>query len=107
MAFTKSLIRQASWRFLLVVPVIVYLSIALFWQSRGFYKITGDEPHYLLITESLLRDHDLQVANNYLTDNPVRRASAVDLTKDLDAHTYNKYSRHTIGLPILLTIPYS
>ena len=26
---------------------------------------SGDEPHYLLITQSLLRDHDVQVANNY------------------------------------------
>lgn len=27
---------------------------------------TGDEPHYLIITQSLVRDHDLDVANNYL-----------------------------------------
>src|SRR5713101_2612145 len=36
----------------------------------GAYQIfprlpTGDEPHYLVITQSLLRDHDLKIENNH------------------------------------------
>src|SRR5260370_15002243 len=107
MAFIKSIIRLASWRLLLVVPVMVYLSTTLYWQSRGLYRITGDEPHYLLITDSLIRDRDLKVDNNYLIDTPVQQASALNLSKDFGAHTYNGYSRHTIGMPLLLAIPYA
>ncbi|HVS82608.1 MAG TPA: hypothetical protein VHE60_12830 [Pyrinomonadaceae bacterium] len=105
MEFINRLSQRASLRLGLVLPVMVYVAIAIFWQSRGFYEITGDEPHYLLITDSLVRDHDLQVENNYLIDTPVRQASASDLSGG--AHTYNRFSRHNIGLPLLLTIPYS
>src|SRR5260370_27400850 len=107
MAFIKSIVGLASGRLLLVVRVMVYLSTTLYWQSRGLYRITGDEPHYLLITDSLIRDRDLKVDNNYLIDTPVQQASALNLSKDFGAHTYNGYSRHTIGMPILLAIPYA
>lgn len=33
---------------------------------RGVPTTDGDEPHYLLITQSLLEDHDLAVENDYL-----------------------------------------
>ncbi len=33
--------------------------------THGKYSISGDEPHYLMITQSLVADHDLDVANNY------------------------------------------
>ena len=32
--------------------------------SRGV-SFGGDEPHYLLMTHSLLRDGDLELSNNY------------------------------------------
>jgi len=37
----------------------------------------------------------------------VRPASAANLSENLGPHTYNRFSRHSIGLPLLLTIPYS
>src|SRR5262245_17252272 len=33
--------------------------------THGKYSVSGDEPHYLMVTESLLTDHDLDVSNNY------------------------------------------
>ena len=33
--------------------------------THGKYSVSGDEPHYLMIAESLVTDHDLDVANNY------------------------------------------
>ena len=44
--------------FILMSAVIVHFSV----QELNF---TGDEPHYLIITESIVRDLDLNVANNY------------------------------------------
>jgi hypothetical protein len=49
-------------------PIIVALAVfAAYWSlaTHGKYSDTGDEPHYLLICESLRRDGDLDVGNNY------------------------------------------
>ena len=73
--------RSAYVGVVLALPLLVYVSVTVFWHSRGLYRITGDEPHYLLIAESLIRDHDLRVENNYLTDNPVQEAARLDFSR--------------------------
>ena len=35
---------------------------------HGKYSASGDEPHYLMITHSIVADHDMDVANNYARD---------------------------------------
>lgn len=92
----------------LLLPVLFYLAVTLFWQSQDMYGLSGDEPHYLLITESLYRDRDLRVENNYLTETPVQRACKADLSDPVDVrrHVFNGYSMHNIGLPVLLLLPY-
>ena len=35
---------------------------------HGKYSASGDEPHYLMITHSIVVDHDMDVANNYADD---------------------------------------
>jgi hypothetical protein len=52
-------------------------------QGVGF---SGDEPHYLLMTHSLLRDGDLDLANNY---------------RDRD---YNAYMTKTVTIPQIHTV---
>ena len=44
--------------------LLLFNSGALLMSSRGA-TFSGDEPHYLLITHSLLHDHDFDLANNY------------------------------------------
>jgi hypothetical protein len=49
-------------------PIVVALVVfAAYWSlaTHGKYSDTGDEPHYLLICESLRRDGDIDVGNNY------------------------------------------
>ena len=44
------------------------LAVFLFaWTltTHGKYSASGDEPHYLMITQSIVADHDLDVENNY------------------------------------------
>lgn len=98
---------RISW--LLILPVFLYLGVTLFWQSRGFYQITGDEPHYLVITDSLVRDHDLSVLNNYSADTPVQRAfkSNLGAPEHVVPHIYKQFSNHYPGLSFLLILPYS
>ncbi len=53
---------------------LLYIAVGLCFLVQGILGLglafprlglTGDEPHYLLLTESIILDHDLDVANNY------------------------------------------
>ncbi|HEY2432181.1 MAG TPA: hypothetical protein VGI12_05860 [Vicinamibacterales bacterium] len=63
----------------------------------------GDEPHYLIITQSLLYDHDLQIENNHRRGD-YRAYFAGDLNPDSIRRGRNGavYSIHAPGLPALL-----
>ncbi|MYD70537.1 MAG: hypothetical protein F4W89_07315 [Acidobacteria bacterium] len=43
-------------------------TLAFWWSTTNRYGLTGDEPHYLILTASLLRDGDLDMQNNYAED---------------------------------------
>ena len=46
-----------------LIAVIVHTAVAL--VIRRAINLTGDEPHYLVVTQSLVYDQDLDVANQY------------------------------------------
>ncbi|MBX0326197.1 hypothetical protein K2Z83_00630, partial [Oscillochloris sp. ZM17-4] len=98
--------RRVSVTLALLLPAIISVMIVIIWDRQGVNPITGDEPHYLLITDSLLRDGDLRVGNNYLLDTLVRRALPGG-GAPLDAHTQGSYSIHGPGLPALLIPGYA
>ncbi len=90
------------------VPLFVFLCV---WglTTRGKFSVSGDEPHYLMIAESLLSDHDLDLSNNYA--NGDGRWFAV---KDLapGPHTVRKpdgaaWSVHDIGVAVVLLPAYA
>ena len=49
----------------LFVGALVVLNFGAWTLVREGITFSGDEPHYLLMTHSLLRDGDLDLANNY------------------------------------------
>jgi hypothetical protein len=53
--------RQAPW---LAAGLTVCLCLATLWSLQPRLP-GGDEPHYLVITQSLLRDGDLRIENNH------------------------------------------
>ena len=63
----------------------------------------GDEPHYLVATQSLLKDGDLRVENNYRQRDYAAYFNG-RLTPDYDRRATNGaiYSIHPIGLSILV-----
>jgi hypothetical protein len=63
----------------------------------------GDEPHYLVITQSLLRDGDLAIENNHAAGQ-YREYTARDLKPDYLRRGTNGqiYSIHAPGLPALV-----
>ena len=42
--------------------------LAIWWAATDRINLIGDEPHYLILTVSLLRDGDLDMRNNYEED---------------------------------------
>ncbi len=59
--------RQPSLR--VAACLILALQIAAAIVFRGAITITGDEPHYLMVTRSVLQDGDFDVANQYADGN--------------------------------------
>ena len=78
---------------------------AIFWTTSGRLPITGDEPHYLIIAASVLRDFDFDVSNNYRED-----ATTHEIANALTPHALRRGSvwwpQHMPGLGVLLSIPF-
>jgi hypothetical protein len=96
-------IGRLSWRLFLFAFLIYGLyATGLIFPALPF---TGDEPHYLLITKSLVTDGDINLAENY--QNKEYRAF---YDGELDPHARpgkrgegTLYSRHLPALPVLIT----
>ena len=52
---------------LFLVPIVIFL-VSWGLMTHGKPSVTGDGPHYLMVTQSLVADGDLDVANNYAAD---------------------------------------
>jgi hypothetical protein len=95
-------VKRLSRRLFLVTVLayVIYLS-GLIVPALPF---TGDEPHYLLITKSLLSDGDINLANNYLNKDYLKFYPG-----DLKPHAYPGkkgeqylYSKHQPALSALV-----
>lgn len=73
-----------------------------FWQVSPSVP-TGDEPHYLVITQSLLKDGDLRIENNH-RQRDYRAYWNGDIAPHFQVHGRNReiYSIHAPGLPALV-----
>lgn len=85
------------------VPAIVALVV---WSltTHGKFSDSGDEPHYLIVAESLFADHDLDLANNYANGDG-RWFGADGLTPGPHARVNAHgalWSYHDVGLPVLI-----
>ena len=45
------------------VPLILFIFLSVWLDHKGF-QLSGDEPHYLMVTQSLVEDRDLSLKNN-------------------------------------------
>lgn len=72
------------------------------------WKITGDEPHYLLAAHSLVYDGDLDLKNNYLNGDHREFYSSGFLDPHVREGADGKWLlAHDIGLPIIIAPAYA
>lgn len=92
----------------LAVPGIIFLVV---WglTTHGKYSLSGDEPHYLMVAQSVLADGDIDLQNNY--ENGDGRLFG---SPDLDPELHARFARdgrfrsvHDIGLPLVLVPAYA
>jgi len=69
---------------------------------------SGDEPHYLVIAQSLWRDGDLEIENNHARRD-YKEYFAPDLEPDYLARGVDQqiYSIHPVGMPVLIAPIYA
>jgi hypothetical protein len=87
---------------------LVVLLFAWSLTTHGKYSASGDEPHYLIISQSIVADHDLDVANNY-ANNDGRLFGHDHLERGLHAipaRSGHIRSIHDIGLSVALVPVY-
>jgi len=89
--------------------VIVAMGYALMIPLQLRTPIDGDEPYYLLMTESLVRDHDLDLTNQYRDQahSDIGRSDLLPQPGDPRGPHGEQYSRHEPFLPILMTPGYA
>jgi hypothetical protein len=87
----------------------IFLAVALIVlpYDRSVVPTASDEPHYLIVTQSLVLDHDLDLANDYAGT----RYFSFYPTKLPDIHGIHVgdaiYSIRDLGLPFLSVIPFA
>jgi hypothetical protein len=88
-----------------VIAALVYAAVI---PAMLYRPMDGDEPYYLLITESVVRDADLDLANQYRQKNTASgRANLVPQTGDPKGAGGEQYSRHEPFLPLLMAPGYA
>ena len=83
------------------IAAIVYAFVI---PTQMLTPIDGDEPFYLLITESIVHDHDLDLRNQYATlvQSKTKRPDLKPQEGDPVGKHGEQYSRHEPLLPILM-----
>ena len=87
----------------------IVIAGAAAWRLTGTNVFPGgDEPHYLVIAQSLWRDHDLKIENNH-----ARGDYKEYFESNLEPHYQKRgadgeiYSIHPIGMPVLMAPVYA
>ncbi len=99
-------------RALIVAAVPVLLALAAYAATAASVPLGGDEPHYLIIVDSLVHDHDLRLQNNYEGD-----AATSAIYGPMAPHVYQIpegwaipagwWPYHGVGLPALVALPFA
>lgn len=104
----------------LLIALLIYsifsLATFLFWYSHEINTITGDEPHYLVISSGIVNHGSLEQTAPYKEEFKTRKIYKHGLSSEdaqpAPGNTHavlgpnGLFSVHNIGLPILLALPF-
>ena len=76
--------------------------LAFWWSATDRIGLTGDEPHYLILTASLIRDGDLDIGNNYAEDARTREIYGPVPLRHSVGRDGREWPSHTPGISALL-----
>ncbi len=91
-----------------MIPALIFL-VTWGLTTHGKYSVTGDEPHYLLVAQSLRADGDLELSNNY-ANGDAALFGAAGLQPELHVRRTSGgriLPVHDIGVPVILTPVYA
>src|SRR5437868_12067054 len=98
----------ASKRLALPLTLLVlalYLAL-LPWTGQVWLR-TGDEPHYLVAADSLVRDGDFDLSNNYNPSVFLDWYASPNLDRQVKTRADGaQFLIHTYGLPLLIVPAY-
>ena len=102
-------------RIILFIILFFVLGFTLFiFNFHNFFSkksfLSGDEPHYIMMANSFIQDHDFNLKNDY----ELKRAQKYYSENDLFPHVSPRlsldgdkwYSIHPIGLALLISLPF-
>src|ERR1700730_15561202 len=96
--------RLVSERALVVAAIPVYATLMVFLAKTHKLPLDGDEPHYLIMADSLVTDGDLDLKNNY-----ERNAKSATISGPIQPHSYRQprgwVPYHGAGLCFLVALP--
>jgi hypothetical protein len=104
----EALARRRRWTTAVLLASLVSSAALAHQFTRTPLFPGGDEPHYLVIAQSLWRDGDLRIENNHTRGDYQeyfhRTLTPHYLTRGVDRQIY---SIHPIGMPVLMTPVYA
>ena len=105
-ATTGSLIKR--WHFLLLMLFCscLYLTTSIWYVEKPVLP-EGDEPHYLMISQTILKYHSLDVMNDYQNKDYQQFYPGTLLTHVAKTPKGEMLSTHGIGGPLLWLIPFA
>lgn len=84
--------------------MLVAVALCVWWTRGGYFFLSGDEPHYLIMARSVWLDGDFDLRNNYEED-----ALSYDLYGPITPHAFRETNvwppYHSPGLGVLLAAP--
>ncbi|BCX80921.1 hypothetical protein MIT9_P0499 [Methylomarinovum caldicuralii] len=102
---SMSLVQRVSFCVMPLLLIAFYALTSIFYYEKRAFSF--DEPHYLLAAQSIARDFDFDLKNNYNKESYKNIYSGI-LDPHISPNSQGKhwYSIHGYGLPVLLAPGY-
>ena len=96
----------AAGRSATCLALVASAFLAFWWTVSGRLPAAGDEPHYLVIAASVVRDLDFDVGNDYRREAAAREITDAALAPHARGRGAGLWPQHMPGLGVLLAIPF-